>query len=133
MNPGPTVEVRVTGAHLFKRTIRREIPIYEEGSVDQDLVDEGERNLISYFQSKGYFDVKVKTQYEQQPDKVMVTYQIDEGSRHRVEGVYFQGNQYFDDAKLASVVVVKKGRSFSGIPSRAANSATICSAEARIP
>jgi outer membrane protein assembly factor BamA len=114
VHPGPLVSVRVVGARLWKRTIRREIPIYEESAVDRDLVDEGERNLVSYFQSKGYFDVKVSTNYEQLPDKVSVTYQVDEGSRHRVEAVYFQGNHYFDDKRLESAAVIKKGHSFLG-------------------
>ena len=114
VNPGPLVSVRVIGAHLWKRTIRREIPIYEESAVDRDLVDEGERNLVSYFQSKGYFDVKVSTSYKQLPDTVSVTYQVDEGARHRVEAVYFQGNHYFDDKRLESAAAVKKGHSFLG-------------------
>jgi outer membrane protein assembly factor BamA len=114
VNPGPLVAVRVMGAHLWKRTIKREIPIYEEAAVDRDLVDEGERNLVSYFQSKGYFDVKVTTQYDQQPDRVTVTYQVDQGSKHRVEGIDFQGNHYFDDARLQSVVAIKKGHAVLG-------------------
>lgn len=114
VSPGPLVAVRVTGAHLWKRTIRREIPIYEESAVDRDLVDEGERNLTSYFQSKGYFDAKVTAEYQQQPDKVTVTYQVSEGKRHHVEGVYFQGNRFFDDGRLEAAVGVKKGHSILG-------------------
>jgi hypothetical protein len=46
---GPTVAVRVEGARLSKRTLRKLIPIYEENAFDQDLVAEGQRNLVSYF------------------------------------------------------------------------------------
>ena len=72
------------------------------------------RNLISYFQSKGYFDVKIETHFEQQADMVTVTYQVDRGVRHRVEHVEFEGNHYFSDRRLGAAVAVKKGRSIFG-------------------
>ncbi len=114
LNPGPTVSVKVTGAHMWKRTIRREIPIYEENSVDRDLVDEGERNLLSYFQGKGYFDAKIHTVYNVQPNDVTVEYQVDRGSRHRVEEVHFDGNKYFSDQRLEQAVAVKQGHAVLG-------------------
>ena len=40
------------------------IPIFEEGSVDEDLLNEGNRRLRDYYQRQGYFDVKVE--HEQQ-------------------------------------------------------------------
>jgi outer membrane protein assembly factor BamA len=110
VDPGPQLSVQVTGTHVSQRTIKRLVPIFEENSVDSDLVDEGRRNLISYFQAKGYFDVKIETQFDQQPDKVTVTYQVDRGSRHRVENVEFDGNHYLNDGRLRAVVSVKKGR-----------------------
>lgn len=114
VNPGPLVDVRVTGAHVSKGTLRREVPIYEEDTVDRDLVDEGERGLVNYFQSKGYFNVKIDTQYNEQPDRVTVDYNVDLGNRHHVKGVYFQGNRYFSGDRLEAITSIKKGRSFLG-------------------
>src|ERR1700733_435898 len=106
---GPQVSVRVAGTRISKRTMRRLIPIYEEGSVDQDLVDEGERNLKSYFQNKGYFDVTVDSHVDKQPGAVNVVYEVSPGSKHRVKGVYFDGNDYFSDKQLREHVSVKIG------------------------
>jgi outer membrane protein insertion porin family len=114
IDPGPLVFVRVTGAHVSKGTLRREVPIYEENAVDRELVEEGERGLVDYFQSQGYFDVKIDTQYEQRPGRVMVDYHVDRGKRHRVKRVYFQGNRYFSDDRLEAISSIKKGRSFLG-------------------
>ena len=67
---GPIVKVRVTGAKLswlpFLRgkQMKKIIPIFSEGTVDPDLVEEGRRNLIDFFQSKGYFDAKVTTNFQ---------------------------------------------------------------------
>jgi outer membrane protein insertion porin family len=113
IDPGPLVSVRVVGTHVSRRTIKRLVPIYEENSVDQDLVDEGERNLTSYFQSKGMFDVKVSSHLDPEPGKVSVVYKVDGVGRHRVEAVYFRGNHYFDAARLLSSVSIKKGRFLS--------------------
>ena len=106
---GPQVSVRVAGTRISKRTMRRLVPIYEEGSVDKDLVDEGERNLKSYFQNKGYFDVTVDSHVDKQSGAVNVVYEVSPGSKHRVTGVYFDGNDYFTDKQLRGRVFVKKG------------------------
>jgi outer membrane protein insertion porin family len=115
VDPGPLLSVTVTGAHLWQRTIRKLVPIYEENSVDTDLVDEGERNLLSYFQAKGYFDVKAESHIDQQTGKVTLQYQVDRGAKHRVEGVYFQGNRYFDDSRLMAVVPIRKEHLLLGL------------------
>jgi len=79
VDPGPIVIVRVEGAHIWKRTERKLLPIYQENAVDQDLVDEGARNLVSYFQAKSYFDVKVDSHLDKQLDRVKVVYYVDRG------------------------------------------------------
>jgi outer membrane protein insertion porin family len=114
VDEGPHLNVRVTGARLFKRTMQRLIPIYEENSVDQDLVEEGRRNLLSYFQSKGYFDAKVDAHLDQQQDSVSVVYEIDKEAKHRVEQIDFQGNHYLEDKQLQAFIPVKKGLSVFG-------------------
>jgi outer membrane protein insertion porin family len=107
---GPVVSVKIEGARLWKRTIRHLVPIYEENAVDRDLVDEGKRNLISYFQSKGYYDVRVDVQMDQQPQKVDVVYQVHRGDHHNMEGIYFQGNRFFNDRDLRAHVLIKQKR-----------------------
>src|SRR5207244_13520564 len=60
VQPGRVVMVRMNGARLSiipfvsGRREKQLIPIYEEGAIDRDLVNEGQRNLINYFQEKGY-------------------------------------------------------------------------------
>ena len=80
---GPTVVARLSGAKLSQWSLRSLIPIYEENTFDQDLVQEGQRNLVSYFQSKGYFDVKISAQTSQDPSQISLVYRVDLGSRHR--------------------------------------------------
>lgn len=107
---GPTVNVQVQGAHIFKRTLKKLIPIYQENSYDGDLVAEGRRDLANYFQSKGYFDVQVTSQIEQGPDRVDVIYRVEKGKKHAVEKISFAGNHVFDDAALQAAIVIRKGK-----------------------
>ncbi|MGD0226515.1 MAG: POTRA domain-containing protein [Terriglobia bacterium] len=110
---GPTVLVRLSGAKLSRRSLRSLIPIYEENTFDQDLVQEGQRNLISYFQAKGYFDVKISQQTSQEPSQISLVYQVDLGSRHRITSVKITGNRHFDQGMLADQVVVQSAQFLS--------------------
>jgi len=105
---GPTVVVRATGARVSSKTLHNEVPIFQENSVDQDLVNIGARNLTSFFQRKGYFDAKVAPQIETEPSKTTLTYKIEQGSKHRVAEVTLTGNHQFDQAALADQILVKK-------------------------
>jgi outer membrane protein assembly factor BamA len=120
VDEGPKVDVKIEGAKLSwvpflsARQERKLVPIYEEGTFDQDLVDEGKRNLVSYFQNKGFFDVEVKTDLQQQPDKIALVYNIDKGKRHKVAGVTFRGNQHISADELRPHVTVQKKHFLSG-------------------
>jgi outer membrane protein insertion porin family len=111
---GPLVTVRVTGARLSLlpfmsgRQIKKLIPIYSEGTIDRDLVREGEQNLIDYFQKKGYFGVQVKTTFDREPEKILLVYEIDKGSKHKVDRIVFQGNRQVSEQDLLTAMVVKK-------------------------
>lgn len=106
---GPQVSIRITGAHLWKRTQKKLIPIYQEGAADEELIYEGRLNLLNYIQSKGFFDASVHVQTTRQPGETSIVYAIDEGKRYHVAGVNFQGNRHFDEDKLTALVSVKKG------------------------
>src|SRR6266446_3171729 len=114
--PGPIVKVHLTGAKLSAlpflrdRQMKKLIPIFSEGAVDPDLVEEGRRNLIDFFQSKGYFDVKVTTNFQNESSHVELVYNVERGSRHRVETVDFRGNEHFDNDLLIRQVTVKPHR-----------------------
>ena len=107
---GLEVRVAVDGAKVPMRMLRKLVPIYQEGAVDEDLLQEGRRSLREYFERAGYFDAKVTyTSADSTPEVVgkaaqrpsrTVTYHIDRGDVHRLVGVAFAGNQYFSSDLL---------------------------------
>jgi len=107
-NPGPVVKVLVQGVSMGEERIKRVIPIFEEGTVDDDLLNEGNRRLRDYYQRLGYFDIKVD--HEQQTNgtnQVVIIYKVLLGPRRRVESVSVTGNHYFDSATLKELLSVR--------------------------
>ena len=107
VNRGPVVRIRVEGAGISNDRLKHAIPVYEEGTVDEDLLNEGNRRLRDYFQRLGYFDVKVD--HERQtpgPDQVVILYTIALGVKRRVESVSVSGNRYFNSATLKDLLSV---------------------------
>jgi outer membrane protein assembly complex protein YaeT len=81
------------------------IPIFEEGTVDDDLLNEGNRQLRNYYQRQGYFDVKVSHEVQTtNAESVTILYKVSLGPRRRLERVSVAGNRYFDNATLLELL-----------------------------
>ncbi len=97
---GPRVRVDIEGAHLSKSQQRKLIPIFEEGAVDDDLLQEGRRNIRDYLQKQGYFDADVEVHSQDDPQGRVITFVITRGDHFRLAGVAFEGNRYFGSILL---------------------------------
>jgi len=99
---GPRVRIVIGGARVSKSRQRKLLPMYAEGAVDEDLLQEGRRNLRNYFQSQGYFNaaVAVQSRMDVANNVRIISYQVDRGDRYRLAGVAFDGNKYFDTSLL---------------------------------
>jgi outer membrane protein assembly complex protein YaeT len=107
------VRVQVLGTKISEGTLRSLLPIYEEGAVDEDLLQEGRRNLRDYMQRQGYFNVEVDYTTSEDPlegqqgSTEVITYRVELGSRRRLVGVAFSGNHYFRDDILRSRIRIQ--------------------------
>lgn len=107
---GLQVRLTVEGAKISAGALRKLVPIYQEGTVDEDLLQEGRRALREWSQREGYFDAQVSYTTSESaakhpttmlhPSVTVVTYHIDRGERHRLRRVAFSGNQYFSSILL---------------------------------
>src|SRR5579885_2139765 len=122
---GPRVQLAVTGAKISQSELKKLVPIYQEGAIDSDLLEEGRRNLQERFERKGYFDAKVSftTENREAPNgrnghgaEEVVTYHIDRGIHHRLVGIALVGNEYFSNEILRSHLQDTPGA--FGIPDR---------------
>ena len=101
---GPRVRVDVSGTKISPAEIRKLVPIYEEGDVDPDLLEEGLRNIRDMLQKKAYFDstVKYTTHVDPSTKTEVVEFTVDLGIRHRLVGIEIDGNKYFNTELLKS-------------------------------
>ncbi len=106
---GPTVDVHAEGAKVRPSVLRRYVPVFEESAVDDDLLNEGRRNLRDYFQTQGYFNATIGFKREEDPaeDHLHVVYDIDLGERHKVERVSIEGNKYFSGELIRERMAVQ--------------------------
>ncbi len=110
---GPIVTVEVVGAKLNKHLIKKLIPVYEEGAVDDDLLNEGDRSLRDYYQRAGYFNVKITHQrLAPTAQRSDIVYTVELGRKHKVLNVSVTGNKYFSSDTLESRLSVLKSDVF---------------------
>lgn len=112
-NQGPIVKVVVNGAHLSRGQVKKLVPVYEEGAVDEDLLNEGVRNLRDYYQRLGYFDVQVShREINSESSRVEIDFDVNLGPMHKVDDVTISGNRYFDSDTLNEHLSVRKADIF---------------------
>jgi outer membrane protein insertion porin family len=116
---GPVVDIQLEGASISRRKLKKFVPVFEENAVDDDLLNEGRRNIRDYLQTQGYFDAKVNfTQNSgSKTDRTNVVYDVDRGPKHDVVRVTLEGNKYFDDELIrerlqvqAKSIILSHGR-----------------------
>ena len=113
VTPGARAHVKVEGAHLWGRTQKKLLPVYQIAGLDPELIQESRENLISHFQSKGYFDVAVQSDVQPAPNGQTILFRVIKGARHKVKEVDIVGNQELSDDQLQGRVKVQKGRLLS--------------------
>jgi outer membrane protein assembly factor BamA len=109
---GPRVKVTLAGAKFSEGELKKLIPIYQEGAVDADLLEEGKRNIRERLERQGYFDADVdyKTETHEvkssrgaaQTAEETIAYAVEKGTRHKLIGIEITGNKYFDTELLRS-------------------------------
>ncbi len=112
-NQGPIVKVVINGAKISKSRTKLLIPVFEEGAVDNDLLNEGAFNLKDYLQQKGYFNATDTVKLiGKDTGNVTVQYDVVPGKQHKVTQVYIKGNKYFDHDTIEDLLRVKKADNY---------------------
>jgi outer membrane protein assembly complex protein YaeT len=98
IDPGPRIKVTALEASVSQKLLKRYVPVFEEHAVDNDLLAEGKRNLMDYFQGQGYYDVDIDFRVLPPKDDLeTVQYMIARGQRYKVAKVSITGNHYFTE------------------------------------
>ncbi|HEX3681077.1 MAG TPA: BamA/TamA family outer membrane protein [Bryobacteraceae bacterium] len=97
---GPRIVIRVTGASIGMGDLRQLVPVYQEHSVDEDLLTEGQHNIEQFLRSQGYFEASVEFSNVPGPGEQTITYRVTRGARYKFVHLGIAGNHYFDWATI---------------------------------
>ena len=101
------------GAKISQSRMHLLVPVFEEGTVDNDLLNEGLFNLRDFMQRQGYFDAKVTYKViGADTPREHIVYSVDRGIKHKVLSVTFTGNKYFDADLLKERMQVQKADAY---------------------
>ncbi len=105
---GPLVRVRVLGARVSKGKMKELLPFFREGAIDETAVARGQEILQDYFEQRGYYNSKVKTEYavQQAPRQVDIIYTVALGEPGEFVGAQFKGNRSVPSKDLASALSI---------------------------
>jgi outer membrane protein insertion porin family len=109
IDPGPVVLISARGFHISRSRLRKEVPVFEENAVDDDLLNEGKDNLLNYLQTLGRFDAGVVVKKESDPPQMLrIVYEIEAGPSHKLALIEISGNKNFlDTSKLRSYLQIQ--------------------------
>ncbi len=110
---GPLVKVLIEGVKVSQARLHLLVPVFEEGTVDNDLLNEGTHNIKDFLQQQGYFDAVVNYRViGKGTASQRIVYTVDKNVKHRVVAVDFKGNKYFSDDTLRERIRVQKADAY---------------------
>jgi outer membrane protein insertion porin family len=110
---GPHVSVAFEGDPLPEAERERLVPIREEASADEDLLEDSSRAIEDYFHARGYRDAMASyTRDAGSPGELTVRFTVTRGPRYLVDDVDITGNTAMAAADLMPIVRIKGGDPF---------------------
>ena len=113
VKPGPKIRVDIEGAHVWSWTRKALLPMYQGVGADEEAVQEGRQALVSYYQGKGFFDVKVDAESKTSAKSDTILYRITKEKKHKVDEVTLRGNSKLSASELTPHIVVEEKHFFS--------------------
>jgi outer membrane protein insertion porin family len=115
VEPGQFTLVETRGYDISEKTLRGLVPVFEEGAVDPDLVEEGRTSIDRYLRQRGYFEAEVTSETIEAPldNAIQINYMITPGARHRINQVRIVGNTAFTTDEIKKRIRSRKGELFN--------------------
>ncbi|HVC18602.1 MAG TPA: POTRA domain-containing protein [Vicinamibacterales bacterium] len=112
VNPGPHVTTVFEGDPLPLKERDRLVPIRQDGSVDEDLLEDSSRRIQDYFRAQGYRDAAASFSRRVQGDEMTIVFQVHHGPLYRIAAVQVTGNTGVPLSSLPADVRLREGTPF---------------------
>lgn len=109
---GPHVEIAYAGDRLPPDVLEDLVPVRQEASVDEDLLENSALAIEDHLKRLGYRDAVVAHARQQRGDDLVITFTISRGSRYVVDAFSPSGNQAVTTAELRGMLPLKPGDPF---------------------
>jgi outer membrane protein insertion porin family len=106
---GPRVSVAFAGNPLPPADRDRLVPIRQEGSADEDLLEDANFAIEEYLHARGYRNASVTHARTERSGELTITFTILRGPRYLVDSVTFAGNEAVPTADLMQLFQVERG------------------------
>ena len=123
INSGPKITLAFKGSGISRpNSIKNLIPLTYI-NYNSDILYEGDRRILRYFQDEGYLDAKV--QHDRKvinTDKdgcnnqeVVITYNIEKGKQSHLNNLYFNGNTSFTNKEIQKAINISAHQVARGV------------------
>ena len=94
--------------------VRAAVTVKERSLFNEDQVKESTLKVLEVYQNKGFFDTKVDSKVEEDPDgSIRVAFRVTEGEKLKIVRIRIEGNLYFKEKAVLKVMDTKKEGFFS--------------------
>ncbi len=112
VNSGSRTVVVFTGDPVAESILRELIPIKQEMSVDEDLLENSALALRDYWVVRGYPDASVEYTREDHGSELVVAFEVLRGRHHIIDTVEFFGSSVLSNEGFLDLLGFKEGDSF---------------------
>lgn len=109
---GPLVSLSFEGDPLPETARRELVPVREEASVDEDLLEDSRARIVTYLQERGYWRARVDYVRRETPAGFDVVFTIARGRLYDVEGIVIGGAQAVSEPVLRERIELEVGEIF---------------------
>ena len=110
---GPLVSLTFEGDPLPEAVRRDLVPVREEASVDEDLLEDSRNRITTWLQERGYWRARVSYSRRQTETGLEVVFTIARGRVYRVQSLLIGGAQALPEPTLRQRITIETGDAFA--------------------
>lgn len=117
VDPGIKYRIEFKGNKSFSKDELLEAMEFERktGAYSFTMIEEWKKNLKNFYQKNGYAMAEINiSEFEEGSNSSAVVIDINEGDPVRIQEIIFEGNKFFGDKKLRSLMLTKERGILSG-------------------
>ena len=106
---GAPVTIRFAGDPVPDANLDELVPVADEGSIDEDLLEDSSLRVEDYLRGLGYRDARVVHRRLDELGLLTVVFDVDRGAEYRLVSVEFEGHAVLAELELRDLLAVRVG------------------------